>query len=431
MRRLEPAGARDALLAWLASVPVFLAACAVPDGGLFRAARFRDVHIYQGYAERFLHGDLPYRDVFVEYPPGAFAVFMPPTAFGASHYNAAFKSLMALCGLATILLAALVLVELGVTRGRLLVAVALLALAPIALGPISLNTYDAWPALLTVLALFLFLRDRDLLGAGALGLAVSAKVYPLVLLPLAGIYVWRRAGPRRVAAAFAVFLAVAAAVVVPFAAYDLHGVASSFRSQAERGLQIESLGASLLLVADRLGLYDAKVVETTGVAGRNLSGSVPDAVAVVTLVLEAVAVLAVWALYARVREPRARLPVAFAAAVAGFLAFTKVFSPQYLVWLVPLVVLAGSWLAVALIAVSLVLAQVWFFHYHALFRLAWPIWLLVVRDLLVLGAFLVLVGQLRRWKIRIPSRSRTSRHSGLRRNQASWTAVGRGANRSA
>ena len=431
MRRLEPAGARDALLAWLASVPVFLAACAVPDGGLFRAARFRDVHIYQGYAERFLHGDLPYRDVFVEYPPGAFAVFMPPTAFGASHYNAAFKSLMALCGVATILLAALVLVELGVTRGRLLVAVALLALAPIALGPISLNTYDAWPALLTVLALFLFLRDRDLLGAGALGLAVSAKVYPLVLLPLAGIYVWRRAGPRHVAAAFAVFLAVAAAVVVPFAAYDLHGVASSFRSQAERGLQIESLGASLLLVADRLGLYDAKVVETTGVAGRNLSGSVPDAVAVVTLVLEAVAVLAVWTLCARGREARARLPVAFAAAVAGFLAFTKVFSPQYLVWLVPLVVLAGSWLAVALTAVSLVLAQVWFFHYHALFRLAWPIWLLLVRDLLVLGVFLVLVGQLRRWKIRIPSRSRTSRHSGLRRNQASWTAVGRGANRSA
>jgi uncharacterized membrane protein len=313
----------------------------------------------------------------------------------------------------------------------LLVVVALLALAPIALGPISLNTYDAWPALLTVLALYLLLRGSDLLGAGVLGLAVSAKVYPLVLVPLVGIYLWRRAGPRRMAAALGVFVFVAAAVVVPFAAYDLHGVASSFRSQAERGLQIESLGASLLLAADRLGLYDAKVVETTGVAGRNLSGSLPDAVAVATLVLEAVAVVGVWALYARARDARARLPLAFAAAVAGFLAFTKVFSPQYLVWLVPLVVPAGTWLAVALTAVSLVLAQVWFFHYHALFRLAWPTWLLLARDVLVLGVFLVLAGQLRRWKIRIPSRSKTSRHSGLRRSQASWTAVGRGANRSA
>src|SRR5207248_8366052 len=249
-------------------------------------------------------------------------------------------------------------------------------------------------------------------------------------------YVWRHAGPRRVAAALGVFLVVAGAVAAPFAAYDLHGVASSFRSQAERGLQVESLGASVLLAADRLGLYDAKVVETTGVAGRNLSGSLPDAVAVLTLVLEAVAVVAVWLLYARARDARARLPVAFAAAVAGFLAFTKVFSPQYLVWLMPLVVLAGSWVAVSLTAVSLVLAQAWFFHYHALFRLAWPTWLLLVRDLLVLGAFLVLAGALARgqpdrWKIRIPSRSKTSRHSGLRRNQESWIAVGRGANRSA
>jgi hypothetical protein len=437
MRRWrEPAGVRDALLAALVSLPVFLAACAVPDGGLFRAARFRDVHIYQGYAERFLHGALPYRDVFVEYPPGAFAVFMPPAAFGASHYNAAFKSLMALSGLATILLAALVLVELGASRSRMFGAVGLLTLAPIALGPISLNTYDAWPALLTMLALLLLLRGHDLLGAGALGLAVSAKVYPLVLVPLAGIYVWRRAGPRRVAAALGVFLAVAAAVVVPFAALDLHGVASSFRSQAERGLQVESLGASVLLAADRLGLYHARVVETTGVAGRNVSGSVPHAVSVATIVLEALAVLTVWLLYARARDTRARLPLAFAAAVAGFLAFTKVFSPQYLVWLVPLVVLAGSWTAVSLTAVSLVLAQVWFFHYHALFRLAWPTWLLLVRDLLVLAVFLLLAselarGQPSRWKIRTPSRSKTSRHSGLRRSQESWTVAGRGANRSA
>jgi len=314
--------------------------------------------------------------------------------------------------------------------------VGLLALAPVALGPISLNTYDAWPALLTVLALYLLLRERGLLAAGVLGLAVSAKVYPLVLVPLAGIYLWRRAGARRVGLALAVFAAVVLVVVLPFAAYDARGVFSSFRSQATRGLQIESLGASLLLVADRLGLYHAHVVATTGVAGRNLSGSLPDDVATATLILEALAVVAVWLLYARARDARGRLPLAFAAAVAGFLAFTKVFSPQYLVWLVPLVVVSGEPVALVLTAVSLVLAQVWFFHYHALFRLAWPTWLLAVRDLLVVAVFGVLAyalarGQPVRWKIRMPSRSNTRRHSGLRRSQDSWTAVGRGASRSA
>jgi uncharacterized membrane protein len=422
---------RPALRAALVAIPVYLASCAVPDGGLFRAARFRDVHVYQGYAEKLLHGALPYRDVFVEYPPGAFAVFLPPTAFGAGHYNAAFKALMALCGALTIVLVALVLAELGASRRRIGVAVALLALAPIALGPISLNTYDAWPALLTVLALWLLLRRHDLPAFAVLGLAVSAKVYPLVLVPLAAWLVWRHAGARRTAIALGVLVVVAAAVVAPFAAYAPHGVFESFRSQATRGLQVESFGASLLLVLDRLGLYDAEVVRTTGVAGRNLAGGAADAVAAGLLVLEAVAVATVWGLYARARDARELLPAAFAAAVAGFLAFTKVFSPQYLVWLLPLVVAAGGPVAVALAAVAVVLAQVWFFHYGALFRLEWPVWLLLARDLVMVALYGVLAAGLTRWKIRIPSRSKTSRHSGLRRNQESWTAVGKGASRSA
>jgi uncharacterized membrane protein len=425
---------RVGLRAAAAAIPIYLAACALPDGGLFRAARFRDLHIYQGYAEKLLHGALPYRDVFVEYPPGAFAVFLPPTAFGVDHYNAAFKSLMALCGIATIVLAALVLTELGASRRRLYVAVGLLALSPAAVGPISLNTYDAWPALLTVLALWLLFRERDVLGFAVLGLAITAKVYPLVLVPLACIFVWRRAGLRRVALGLATLVLVAAAVVAPFAVYAPHGVFESFRAQAERGLQVESLGASLLLLLDRLGLYDAQVARTTGVAGRNLAGGTADAVAVVTLVLEGLAVAAVWGLYARVRDARSRLPLAFAAAVAGFIAFTKVFSPQYLVWLVPLVVLAdgaAGVAAVTLTALALVLAQVWFFHYHALFRIDWPVWLLVVRNVVLVALYAVLAGALTRWKIRIPSRSKTRRHSGLRRSQESWTAAGKGASRSA
>jgi uncharacterized membrane protein len=422
---------RPALRAALVAIPVYVASCAVPDGGLFRAARFRDVHVYQGYAEKLLHGALPYRDLFVEYPPGAFAVFLPPTAFGAGHYNAAFKALMALCGALTIVLVALVLAELGASRRRIGVAVALLALAPVALGPISLNTYDAWPALLTVLALWLLLRRHDLLAFAVLGLAISAKVYPLVLVPLAAWLVWRHAGARRTAIALGVLVVVAAAVVAPFAAYAPHGVFESFRSQATRGLQVESFGASLLLVLDRLGLYDAEVVRTTGVAGRNLAGGAADAVAAGLLVLEAVAVATVWALYARARDARQLLPAAFAAAVAGFLAFTKVFSPQYLVWLLPLVVAAGGPVAVALAAAAVVLAQVWFFHYGALFRLEWPVWLLLARDLVMVALYGVLAAGLTRSKIRIPSRSKTSRHSGLRRNQESWTAVGKGASRSA
>jgi uncharacterized membrane protein len=377
---------KDAWIAAAAVIPVYVGACAVPDGGLFRAARFRDVHLYQGFAHSVFDGAVPYRDFFMEYPPGALAVFLPPELFGAAHYNAAFKTLMALCGAAMIVAVALLLVRLGATRVRLWIALALLALSPIALGPISLNTYDAWPALLTVLSLLTF----PLVGFGLLGLAFAAKVYPIVLLPPALAFVWRTAGRRAAASAAAVFAAVAAVVIVPFLALAPHGLIESFRAQAGRALQVESLAGSLLGVADRLGWYSATVVHRTGnTISYDLSGSVPHALGIASGVAQVAAVLIVLWLYLRGRDELTRLVVAYSAAVAGFLAFTRFFSPQYLVWLIPLVVLLQplEWM---LTAAALVLAQVWFFHYADVFSLGGYIWLVALRDLLVAMLFAVL-----------------------------------------
>jgi hypothetical protein len=174
-----------------------------------------------------------------------------------------------------------------------------------------------------------------------------------------------------------------------------HGLAESFRAQAGRSLQVESLAGSVLAVADRLGLYSATVVHRTGHAiSYDLVGSLPDALAVLSSVAQALAVLgAVW-LYARGRDDPRRLTVAFAAAVVGFLAFTRFFSPQYLVWVVPLAALLGpaTW---ALTALALVLAQVWFFHYRDVFALGGYVWLVVVRDLVVAVLYAVVLMRLR------------------------------------
>ena len=344
------------------------------------------MHVYQGFAEAVFDGRVPYRDFFTEYPPAAFAVFLPPAAFG-DHYNAAFKVLMVLCGAATIVLVALLLARLGASAGRLWSGVFLLALSPLALGPISLNTYDAWPALLTVAALVLLVAGSPLAAFALLGVAFAAKVYPVVLLPAALIFVWRTAGRRLAMQALGTFAAAVALVVGPFLVVSPHGLAESFRAQAGRGLQVESLGGALLAVADRLGLYSATVVHRTGQAiSYELAGSLPDALALLSSVAQGLAVLlAVW-LYWRGRDEQYRLAVSFAAAIAGFLAFTRFFSPQYLIWLLPFVVLLGP-AAWALTATALVLAQVWFFHYRDVFGLGGYVWLVALRDLVVLVLF--------------------------------------------
>jgi uncharacterized membrane protein len=216
-----------------------------------------------------------------------------------------------------------------------------------------------------------------------------------VLLPPALLFVWRTRGGYVALRAFAAFAGVVAMVVGPFLVLAPHGLLESFRAQAARGLQVESLGGSLLAVADRLGLYSASVVHRTGHAiSYELTGSLPEVVAAVSSAAQVLAVLLVAWLYLRGRDDRRRLVIAFATAIAGFLAFTRFFSPQYLVWLILFAVLLGPGVWI-LTGAALVLAQIWFFHYGDVFALGGYVWLVLVRDLVIAALFLAGVLALR------------------------------------
>lgn len=82
-----------------------------------------------------------------------------------------------------------------------------------------------------------------------------------------------------------------------------------------------------------------------------------------TTVVSIVAVLVALLAFARGTAAPERLLLAVAATVTGLVAFGRVLSPQYLVWLVPLVAMtaprraAPAW---GLLALALGLTQVWF-----------------------------------------------------------------------
>src|SRR4029077_2721356 len=102
-----------------------------------------------------------------------------------------------------------------------------------------------------------------------------------------------------------------------------------------------------------------------------------------TTVLELLALCAVWIAFARGPARAERLLTAAGAALAVFIAFGKVFSPQCLIWLIPLVPLVRSRLAALLFGVALVTTQFYFpAHYADLPGLeAWAAWLGLARDL--------------------------------------------------
>jgi Glycosyltransferase family 87 len=414
-----------ALRAAALAAPLYLLAATVPPGGLFRGRRFRDVGLYGDYGQALLDGRIPYRDFFVEYPPGGFLVFTPPALLPDGWYLHAFKVFMALLGVATLFAVALVLVRLGASGTRLYGALGAVALSPVVLGPVSLNTYDAFPALLVVAAVAALLYDRDALAFGLIGVAFAAKLYAAALLPLLALWLWRRRRP--LAAPFLAFAATAVVLIGPFAVVGWDGLLDSVEAQGGRALQIESLGGAVLLAAHRLGVYDAEVVTgSTAALSRDLSGELPDVLAAATTVVQLAALALVAVLFARGRPDGERLVIGTAATLAGFLAFARFISPQYLVWLIPVVPLVAGLpgaIATALLGGALLLGRLWFFHYRELFALEGIAWLVVLRDLLLVALYAVLV------RTMIPSSSKTVRQPGSRSSWASGTAVVEGADR--
>ena len=93
-------------------------------------------------------------------------------------------------------------------------------------------------------------------GFVLLALGTAAKAFPVVALPIATVYVWRRHGRRAALICLAAFAVVLLACFLPFLAIAPHGVWWAIHGQENRPLQIESVGAAVFLAAHQLvGLH--------------------------------------------------------------------------------------------------------------------------------------------------------------------------------
>ena len=397
----SPAGA--ALVA-AAAILLFAGSWTALHHGFFARAQIVDTPLYQRYGQLMVSGKVPYRDFAVEYPPGALAAFVVPS-LGAERRSAAdyrhrFELLMFLCGCAALAGMALVLVGLGAGRGALAPALAFAALAPLALGPVVLTRFDLLPAALAACALAALVHDRPRLGLALLGAGTAVKLFPAVLLPLALAHVWRRRGARVALEAAAVFAGLIAVVIVPFGALAPHALLTTIDDQARRPLQIESLGAAGLVAAHHLAGAAAQTDSTFG--SQNLVGGPARTLGGLETGLQAAALVMLWIWFAARPRSNRELVTAAAGAVAVFVAFGKVLSPQFLIWLIPLVPLVRGRRGLAasgLLLAALVLTQLWFpQHYwdYALRFAPAESWLVLARDLLLLALAVVLAVRLAR-----------------------------------
>ena len=350
-----------------------------------------DITLYQAYGERIAGGLVPYRDFGFEYPPGALpAIVLPALVTGSLHaYRIAFVAEMALVGVVGVLLVDAALRRLELPRRERLLSLAVVALAPLLLGGVILTRFDLVPAALVVAALALAVAGRRRAAALVVGIGAAVKLYPALLLPPLAIDAWRRGGRRELAIVLGLAAAPIVLAYVAFFVVAPDGVLDSLGRQVGRPLQIESVGAGLLLALHQA--FGTGLGWTSGSGSQNLTGAGAGTLAVLQGIAQVAAVVLVWVAYARGPSTTERLVRYGAASVVAFVALSKVLSPQFLVWLVLLVPLVGGprrRAALVLTVVACVLTAIWFpARYWELVREFDPFvsWLVLLRGLVLLG----------------------------------------------
>jgi uncharacterized membrane protein len=289
----------------------------------YQAHCYTDIYpLYFG--EGLWHGQIPYLDHPVEYPvligaamQAAAWVVRPisdPSLRGREFFDVTVAGLV-LCAIAGVLATAYL-----AGRSRRWTAL-LVALSP-ALILASFINWDLIAMALTTLAMAAWAGRRGVLAGVLFGLAIATKFYPIVLI--AGLFpLCLRAGRLR---AFWVTAASAAAtwlvVNVPVAVASFAGWSRFYRLNSTRGADWGSIWY----------FFEVRrwpVLGTMGLGALNL----------VSLLLFVVAFALIAALVlAAPRRPR--VAQVFFLVLASFLLVNKVWSPQYVIWLLPLVVLA-------------------------------------------------------------------------------------------
>jgi len=358
-------------------------------------------------ASAVFSGQLPYRDFLLEYPPLTLAVLLPPRLFGADTglYGRAFSYEMLVLDLGI-----LVLIAATARRMRLpsWQALGAYTAALLALGSLAAQRYDLWPALLVAAAFFCFARGNYTLCWFFLALGVTTKLYPAMLAPLLALYQLKRRDFRGLARGVAAFAVTTIAIVLPWVALSPEGLRTSVYYHLDRGLHMESTYASALLVGQNLGLTNLRVEFVSG--SNDVVSSLADKLAGLSAIVAVLALAGVYFAYARKKVVRMAGGALSAWGEAGdmaiwwsltlvvFLVSSRVLSPQFLIWLMPLMALVSvraRWWAWALLTVAGAASQYIFpSHYYDLMDFkSVAVAVLVVRN----AVLVLLAGLLLRW----------------------------------
>ena len=327
------------------------------------------VLLFYHYGHSFWLGNPPFHILPAEYPPLSLLLFsltiVPPILSPIMAINA-FTAWMAVLALISY---ALFRHFEGTVRALLLAAAVL-----VATGSVLLISYDVAPALATLGALWAVERRRFTLAYILIAIGVLLKLYPLLLLPVVALEQLATVGAaplgataiqlqQRLRALFspsallamlrgvALCLVLVAVVFAASLLLNAGGTLSEFRFAAQRPLQFESVPATLLWISHFFGI---PVRLEYGYGAFNWASPDDGPFKLLSTVLLIGGCLFV---YWRQLSGKLSFKQAFLACLCVVVASNKVLSPQYFIWLLPIVVAVDSFDGIWLLICGLTLVE--------------------------------------------------------------------------
>lgn len=191
----------------------------------------------------------------------------------------------------------------------------LLAVSPAVIGSLFIN-WDLWGITTMILAIYLFDKKRYDWSGAILAISISTKFFPVLLLLLIAFILWRRDEIEAITKYFFISISIWLAINLPIILTTPQGWWHFYKLNLSR----ESDWGSLWYAMSLLGVHISRLNYIT--------------------LLLFLAVVVVMSIFLFELQDTPRLADVSFLLMAGVLCVGKVYSPQYILWLVPLAVIA-------------------------------------------------------------------------------------------
>ncbi|PVV84404.1 glycosyltransferase 87 family protein [Dehalogenimonas alkenigignens] len=314
-----------------------------PYSGLFN----ENVNFFYGYASQISAGKLPYADFAVEYPPLALFCIALPALFthDQTAYVDAFLIEMLIFDVLCIIIITLFSKR---SNANIWKTLSIFTLCLLAIGPLVAVRFDLVAASICLLSIYLFQRGRYNFAWAFLALGVMAKIFPVVIAPIFLIFHLRHSEIKQALAGTGIFvLCVSACSFLPLL-LSPEGYLGSYTYHLNRPIQLESLYSSLLLAGQLAGLTSLQIVFSFGSfniisPAAEIMGTLSNGF---TLLALAIVYVHYWRFLSQIKDEPEKSSlglVSFSiAAILAFMVFNKVLSPQFIIWIYPLIALTDK-----------------------------------------------------------------------------------------